>query len=50
MFNDISLELVNKAMKDEKEGLKVKGYVANVTKEEEIQKLIKDIKEEFGSC
>lgn len=49
VFNDISSELVNKAMQEyAKEGLTVKGYVANVTKEDEVAKLIEEIKKILG--
>lgn len=42
--------MVNEAQIEyEKLGLKVKGYVADVTDELQVEKLVKDIKNEFGS-
>lgn len=50
VFNDINEKLVNEAQIEyEKLGLKVKGYVADVTDELQVEKLVKDIKNEFGS-
>lgn len=49
-FNDINEKLVNEAQIEyEKLGLKVKGYVVDVTDELQVEKLVKDIKNEFGS-
>ena len=48
-FNQRSVEKVNKALKEfENEGVKAYGYVCDVTKEEEVNKLVKKINEEVG--
>ena len=48
-FNQRSVEKVNKALKEfEKEGVKAYGYVCDVTKEDEVNKLVKKINEEVG--
>ena len=48
-FNQRSVEKVNKALKEfEKEGIKAYGYVCDVTKEDEVNKLVKKINEEVG--
>ena len=48
-FNQRSVEKVNKALKEfENEGVKAYGYVCDVTKEDEVNKLVKKINEEVG--
>ena len=48
-FNQRSVEKVNKALKEfEKEGIKAYGYVCDVTKEDEVNELVKKINEEVG--
>ena len=48
-FNQRSVEKVNKALKEfEKEGVKAYGYVCDVTKEDEVNELVKKINEEVG--
>ena len=48
-FNQRSVEKVNKALKEfENEGVKAYGYVCDVTKEEEVNELVKKINEEVG--
>ena len=48
-FNQRSVGKVNKALKEfENEGIKAYGYVCDVTKEEEVNKLVKKINEEVG--
>ena len=48
-FNQRSVEKVNKALKEfENEGVKAYGYVCDVNKEEEVNKLVKKINEEVG--
>ena len=49
VFNDISEELVNKGIQEyEKENIDAKGYVADVTNEEQVTKLIEKINDEVG--
>ena len=49
VFNDINQELVDKGLKayDEK-GIEAKGYVCDVTNEEAVQALVKQIEQEVG--
>ena len=48
-FNQRSVEKVNKALKEfEKEGVKAYDYVCDVTKEDEVNELVKKINEEVG--
>ena len=48
-FNQRSVEKVNKALKEfENEGVKAYGYVCDVTKEDEVNELVKKINEEVG--
>ena len=48
-FNQRSEEKVNNALKEfEKEGIKAYGYVCDVTKEDEVNELVKKINEEVG--
>ena len=50
IFNDINQDLVNKGLKAYEElGIKAKGYVCDVTKEEEVIKMVKKIEEEVGT-
>ncbi|MBR0463863.1 MAG: SDR family NAD(P)-dependent oxidoreductase, partial [Clostridia bacterium] len=49
VFNDINEELVNKGLKAyEEKGIKAHGYVCDVTNEDAVQALVKQIKEEVG--
>ncbi len=49
VFNDINQDLVNKGLKAyEEKGIKAHGYVCDVTNEEAVQALVKQIKEEVG--
>ncbi len=49
VFNDINQDLVNKGLKAyEEKGIKAHGYVCDVTNEEVVQALVKQIKEEVG--
>ena len=48
-FNDINQELVDKGLASYKElGIKVKGYVCDVTKEDQVQELVAKIEKEVG--
>ncbi len=48
-FNDINQELVDKGMESYKEaGIEAKGYVADVTKEDQIDDLVKKIEGDMG--
>ena len=48
-FNDINQELVDKGLASYKElGIKVKGYVCDVTKEDQVQELVTKIEKEVG--
>lgn len=48
-FNDINEELMNKGLENYKAaGIKAHGYVANVTNEEQVNALVKQIEEEVG--
>lgn len=50
VFNDINQELVDKGLAAyEEAGIKAHGYVADVTNEEQVNALIKQIEEEVGS-
>lgn len=50
VFNDINQELVDKALATYKEdGIEARGYVADVTKEEEVTAFIKQVEEDVGS-
>lgn len=50
VFNDINQELVDKALASYKEdGIEAHGYVADVTKEEEVNSFIKQVEEEVGT-
>ncbi len=49
VFNDINQELVNKGLAAyEQAGIKAHGYVCDVTDEDAVQALVKQIKEEVG--
>ncbi len=49
VFNDIKPELVEKGLKSyEEDGIKAHGYVCDVTKEDQVQDLVKKIEEEIG--
>ena len=49
IFNDVSEEAVKKGLNAySKIGVEARGYVANVTDENEVEKLIKDIKKDCG--
>ncbi|NLB90121.1 MAG: gluconate 5-dehydrogenase [Clostridiales bacterium] len=49
-FNDLNQELVDKGLAEyEKQGIKVKGYVCDVTDESQVQALVKTIEKEIGS-
>lgn len=49
VFNDINEELVQKGLNSYKEkGIDAKGYVCDVTKEDQVQELVKKIEEEVG--
>ena len=49
VFNDINQELVNKGLAAYQEkGIKAHGYVCDVTNEEAVQALVKQIEEEVG--
>ncbi len=49
VFNDIKPELVEKGLKSyEEDGIKAHGYVCDVTKEDQVQALVKKIEEEVG--
>ena len=48
-FNDINQELVDRGLKSyEEKGIKVHGYVCDVTDEPAVQAMVKQIKEEVG--
>lgn len=50
VFNDLKPELVDKGLKAYKEeGIEAKGYVCDVTKEDQVQALVKTIEKEVGS-
>ena len=50
VFNDINQELVDKGLASYKEaGIEAKGYVCDVTDEDEVQALVKKIEAEVGS-
>jgi len=50
VFNDINQELIDKALAAYKEdGIEARGYIADVTNEEEVTALIKQIEEDVGS-
>ena len=50
VFNDINQELVDKGLKSYAEkGIDAKGYVCDVTKEEAVQALVKQIETEIGT-
>ena len=49
-FNDLSQDKVDGAMKNyAKNGIDAKGYVANVTSEQDMAKLVESIKADFGT-
>ena len=49
VFNDINQDLVNKGLAAyEEKGIKAHGYVCDVTNEDAVQALVKQIKEEVG--
>ena len=49
VFNDINQELVDKGLKAYAErGIDAKGYVCDVTSEEAVQALVKQIEKEIG--
>ena len=49
VFNDINQDLVNKGLAAyEEKGIKAHGYVADVTNEDAVQALVKQIEEEVG--
>ena len=49
VFNDINQDLVDKGLKSyAEEGIDAKGYVCDVTNEEAVQALVKQIEEEVG--
>lgn len=49
VFNDIKPELVEKGLKSyEEDGIKAYGYVCDVTKEDQVQKMIQKIESEVG--
>ena len=49
VFNDINQDLVNKGLNSYKEiGIEAHGYVCDVTNEDAVQALVKQIKEEIG--
>ena len=49
-FNDINQELVDKGLNSYKEmGIPVHGYVCDVTKEDQVQELVKTIEKEVGT-
>lgn len=49
VFNDINQELVDKGLADyEKNGIKVKGYVCDVTDEKAVQQMVATIEKEVG--
>lgn len=49
VFNDIKPELVEKGLKSyEEDGIKAHGYVCDVTKEDQVQDMVKKIEEEVG--
>ena len=48
-FNDIKQELVDKGIASYKElGIDAKGYVCDVTKEEQVQELVKNVENDLG--
>lgn len=48
-FNDIKQELVDKGIASYKElGIDAKGYVCDVTKEEQVQELVKKVENDLG--
>ncbi len=48
-FNDIKQELVDKGIASYKElGIDAKGYVCDVTKEEQVQQLVKEVENDLG--
>ena len=48
-FNDIKQELVDKGIASYKElGIDAKGYVCDVTKEEQVQELVKNVEKDLG--
>ena len=50
VFNDINQELVDKGLKSYAEkGIDAKGYVCDVTNEEAVQALVKQIEQEIGT-
>ena len=50
-FNDIKQELVDKGLAAYKEeGIDAKGYVCDVTNEEQVNELVAKIEKELGSC
>ena len=49
VFNDINQDLVNKGLNSYKEiGIEAHGYVCDVTNEDAVQALVKQVKEEIG--
>jgi len=49
VFNDLNQELVDKGLVAYREqGIKVRGYVCDVTKEEQVYKMVSDIENEVG--
>ncbi len=49
VFNDINKELVDRGLSEyEKLGIKAYGAVCDVTKEEEVQRFVEDVKKEYG--
>ena len=49
VFNDINQDLVNKGLAAyEEKGIKAHGYLCDVTNEEDVQKMVADIRKELG--